>query len=286
MKFSDKIIAKFLTDKERAKLNLQKALQNRKPQRLSEKPEKIKDYLQLVTKEFTPSDEKYQEHRDWIDIKALNTLVRRGGPEIERIFNAGGKEPYQGNFDGLEWTDQEISKFYQPIKVRDLQGTLGKDVPSGGADPLSWADSKYRVSYNLLLKHHDKPLTIHTRSDLISHDDYLEVLDTDMHKVNMHVLGTFDKRIHEILERSTPSLKRRLDAVKKLADHDVHVTVVIDELHHPDMPQKLADMLHPDLLAIKRVVGPKVKIVRNKINLSTSALNKILKKLDIVKDAV
>jgi DNA repair photolyase len=79
-----------------------------------------------------------------------------------------------------------------PSKVLDLNGVLGKDVLVGGPDPFSWIDAKYKVTKKLLEKNYENPLEIHTRSDLISHDDYIANLNPVKHKVFMHICSTND----------------------------------------------------------------------------------------------
>jgi len=108
-------------------------------------------------------------------------------------------------------------------------GTLGKRVATGGGEPFPWIDLKYGVSKQILKDNKDKDLTIHTRSDLIAHDDYMKHLTPGKHKIKMHVMADND-RLSRQLEPGAPSVARRMAAAKKLRDAGHDVTIVHDQV--------------------------------------------------------
>jgi hypothetical protein len=223
----------------------------------------------------------------WIDPKMAESLLARFPDGEARDFikkllsREGATEPYLGSSHSLQWRVSEQSpvekKLPHPIpqNVKDLRGTLGKDVPLGGSDPFVWMDSKYSITKNLLKKNKDKPLTINTRSDLIAHDDYIAELNPQKHKIRIHVLTT-DFELGRYLEPGAPSFSRRLKAAKRLVEHGFSVTMVVDVLEHTHLPPELKKKL-TTMLQVKSAVGdPKIKVAENKVKLTEGALSKIL----------
>lgn len=149
-------------------------------------------------------------------------------------------EPYSGNIHNNLWrSDFKPGVEQKPQLVGDLKGVLGKDVPKGGSDPFVWMDTKYGATKKALEQNFDKPLTINTRSDLIAHDDYINLLNPEKHKINIHILSPEDDRITRILEPGAPNTKRRLQAAQKLQDLGFNVTLVQDILKSPKLSETL-----------------------------------------------
>jgi DNA repair photolyase len=122
-------------------------------------------------------------------------------------------------------------------KWRDI---LEKRIPlriGSGSDGFMFMDRKYRVTYELLkiLKFYNYPYIIVTRSDLVAHDDYLEVLDPDLAAIQLSIPSLNDK-MNKQIEPGAPSAKRRLNAIKKLTSNGFWTTVRINPLFpiHPD----------------------------------------------------
>jgi hypothetical protein len=173
----------------------------------------------------------------------MNMLVDRFASKDDQFyhkFNAAmdmeHDEPYYGgdpmtHFHGeKEKQLQKVVPFPLPVVVKDLKGILGKGVPQAtGADPFMWMDSKYGATKAALKSHHDKPLEIHTRSDLVSHDDYVALLNPNKHKVFIH-LFTESPEISRALEPGIPSPLRRLKAAERLKENNIPVTIVLDAL--------------------------------------------------------
>jgi hypothetical protein len=228
MRFISKIVAKIISDRERAKNqptkeDIKEGLRNNKPIRHgvefkddppSNKPKySVKDNKVIVPEAFRKSVDKsllvektkrvsklksLLKDQDWIDQEALDGLINRfsdvenGKEFLTKIIKESHHEPYFGDIHNAAWRISEKEEGLPhplPRKVEDLKGTLGKDVPMGGSDPFIWMDSKYKVTLKLLEKHKGKPLTINTRSDLIAHDDYIEAMDKKNHKIRIHLLA-------------------------------------------------------------------------------------------------
>src|SRR5690606_10837018 len=119
-----------------------------------------------------------------------------------------------------------------------------------------------------------KPLQIHTRSDLIAHDDYIEHLNPSMHKIFMHI-SSLNERVNRILEPGAPSVKRRLDALKILHDSGFAVYVVIDQLKHPKLGKNFQDLMAKEM-DVKRE-APFAKIEKNPIRVSDKQVELIFK---------
>lgn len=94
------------------------------------------------------------------------------------------------------------------------------------SDSFMFMDKKYKVTQEFLriLDYYNYPYIIFTRSDLISHDDYLNLLNPDLCSVQMSIASTDDK-LNKIIEPGTPSAKRRLKALQKLTRNGFWTTV-------------------------------------------------------------
>jgi hypothetical protein len=190
------------------------------------------------------------------DDKAMHT-------RIDHLATHGHDEPYYGGDSAnVQWRPKEEKPFNKPhalpAKVNDLKGVLGKRVPTGsGPDPFNWMDVKYGSTKHALIQHKDKPLDIHTRSDLISHDDYMKHLTPGKHKIFMHAMSDNDHH-NRLMEPGAPSFKRRMEAAHKLkaAGHDV--TIVTDKLEHKDM--------HPDLQHMNTIGKEHIDSFKTQLN--------------------
>ena len=94
------------------------------------------------------------------------------------------------------------------------------------SDSFMFMDKKYKVTQEFLriLDYYNYPYIIFTRSDLIAHDDYLNLLNPDLCSVQMSIASTDDK-LNKIIEPGTPSAKRRLKALQKLTRNGFWTTV-------------------------------------------------------------
>lgn len=218
----------------------------------------------------------------------------------EELSKKGHDEPYAfGDIGNVVWRKGNRDAVYQkggdnvwngpmpfPTKTGDLKGVLGKGVPNAnGPDPFMWMDDKYKSTKRALDANYDKPLEIHTRSDLIAKPDYMERINPEKHKINIHVAGDND-RVNRILEPGVPSFKRRMAAVKALAEKGFDVTIVHDDMMgnfkgEPEFggatfKDTLKGMFDINPMALRKEHGLKnVKFSKNKIKLDKEQLKKI-----------
>jgi len=116
-------------------------------------------------------------------------------------------------------------RYHQKTTIESIGGILGKNVSKGGTDPLMFMDRKYKLTYNIIKKHNGMQLRINTSSDLIGHDDYINILDKENHSIFIYY-STCDDAIGKLTEPGTPSFKRRLKAYRKLLDLGYNVQLV------------------------------------------------------------
>lgn len=95
---------------------------------------------------------------------------------------------------------------------------------SGNTDPYQPAEEKYRVTEQILevLKEHNWPFAIGTKSDLILRD--LNLISQASEKNWCCValsITTLDENLAKLLEPNAPSPKRRLEAVRRLSDEGI-----------------------------------------------------------------
>jgi len=112
------------------------------------------------------------------------------------------------------------------VLARELTRLKRKGVVSLGVatDVYQPAEEKYRVTRQILevLKEHNCPFAIGTKSDLILRDlDIVsEASENSWCCVSLSIT-TLDEKMAKLLEPNTPSPKRRLEAVKRLSDEGV-----------------------------------------------------------------
>ena len=200
--------------------------------------------------------------------------------KFDDVMKQTHDEPYYGVDRHTEFRDdkakavKEPIPFSMPVVVKDLKGILGKGVPQGtGADPFMWMDDKYGATKSALKANHDKKLEIHTRSDLVAHDDYIELLNPQLHTVYLH-LFTEDEKVARAVEPGCPSAKRRLKAAQKLIDSGIRVVIALDMLKVDPFTRK---GLHNELSPTTK---NHFKTIENQLDLSTTEqtrLNKLVK---------
>lgn len=124
-----------------------------------------------------------------------------------------------------------------PTKWRNI---LEKRIPiriGSMSDAFMWMDRKYRVTHELLkiLSFYNYPYIVFTRSDLIATDEYMAELRPDLASVQFSISGN-NEDITDRLEPGAPSVKRRLEALKKLGNEGYWTTVRINPLFptYPD----------------------------------------------------
>jgi CarD family transcriptional regulator len=238
---------------------------------------------------YAPTEAHYKEHMSQLHER----IKERFGDEtkthkyIDSLKNHD--EPYAGgDFSNVAWRTKEKDKgrwndpMPFPAHVKDLKGVMGKRVPQGGPDPLPWVDKKYESSRTLLAMHHDKPLTIHTRSDLIAHDDYMQHLNKEKHEINIHTFSD-NGHINRLIEPGAASHERRLQAAEKLAHAGYKVNIVHDQIEHPDLNPdiKAHNALLPETHARLKNAG--IGLKENKVQLTQKGLDRLHRSLGMPK---
>ena len=120
------------------------------------------------------------------------------------------------------------------------RGLLEERIPlriGSGSDGLMYMDRKYRITHEVLklLRYYKYPYIIVTKSDLIAHDDYIEILDKDLADIQIGISSLNDD-MNRHLEPGTPSAKRRLKGFEKLNRLGFNTTARVNPLFptHPD----------------------------------------------------
>ena len=143
--------------------------------------------------------------------------------QIERAQDSS-LQPYHSKFD---------NGVTIPNMLSAPSGIIGEESISHGAsakdvilDQLSWLDSKYRATFNLIKKHKDQglPLTINTSSDLIGRNDYIEAMPKDT-EINFW-MPTKNDRINRVLFPANPSRLRLEKAIEKLQSEGFKVNII------------------------------------------------------------
>lgn len=105
------------------------------------------------------------------------------------------------------------------------------------SDSFMWMDTKYKITQEFLkiLDFYEYPYTIITRSDLVARDDYMALLRKDLCSIQFSIASTNDG-LNKQIEPGAPSAKRRLVAIKKLADAGFWTAVRINPMFpiYPD----------------------------------------------------
>ena len=112
------------------------------------------------------------------------------------------------------------------LLAKELTWLKRKGVVSlgGMVDPYQPAEKKYRITEQILqvLKEHNCPFAIGTKSDLVLRD--LNLISEASKKVHCSVslsISTLDENLARLLEPNAPSPKRRLEALRKLSDEGI-----------------------------------------------------------------
>lgn len=99
------------------------------------------------------------------------------------------------------------------------------------SDAFMHMDRKYKITQEIIkmLNFYKVKYVIHTRSDLVASDDYMNLFDKDLCTIKMQISSIKDQ-YNRLLECGTPSSLRRLKACNKLASQGYSIEVDIDIL--------------------------------------------------------
>jgi len=104
-------------------------------------------------------------------------------------------------------------------------------------DSFMFMDKKFKVTQELLriLRFYNYPYIIFTRSDLVSHDEYIELMNPKSVSIQMSI-SSINESLNRKIEPGAPSAQRRLAALQKLGSLGFWTTVRINPLFpiYPD----------------------------------------------------
>ena len=115
-------------------------------------------------------------------------------------------------------------------ELRDPRWT-GEHIAMGtNTDPYQRAEGRYRLTRGVIeaLGEARNPFSILTKSALVTRD--VDVLTAAAERTDVHVsfsVGTVDEAAWRATEPGTPHPRRRLDALRRLADAGIHVGVLM-----------------------------------------------------------
>lgn len=138
----------------------------------------------------------------------------------------------------------EIRKIFYTVFETDRSSRwreiLEKRVPlriGSMSDSFMWTDKKFKVSLEFLkiLKFYKYPHIIFTRSDLIATQEYVDAMDPSLASIQFSMSGGNEAIVRK-LEPGAPSVQRRLEAMKTLAECGFWTTARINPLFpmYPD----------------------------------------------------
>ncbi len=129
---------------------------------------------------------------------------------------------------------------FETNKKSKWRSILEKRIPlriGSMSDSFMPMDKKYGVTKELLriLKFYDYPYIIFTRSDVVSHDEYLKLMNPKQVSIQMSISSINDE-LNRKVEPGAPSAKLRLQALKKVAEAGFWTTVRVNPLFpiYPD----------------------------------------------------
>ena len=148
--------------------------------------------------------------------------------EVNCVYCNSGISRHNGSQDFLNPVYAKVNA--PQVLARELTWLKRKGVVSMGVamDPYQPAEKKYCITRQILevLKEHNCPFSIGTKSDLILRD--LNLISEASEKSNCCVslsITTLDENLAKLLEPNAPSPKRRLEAVRRLSDEGIMVGV-------------------------------------------------------------
>jgi len=144
-----------------------------------------------------------------------------------------------------KWVEVKVNA--PELLHRDRQKVFGSRIFfSSATDPYQYLELKYRLSRRCLqqlLKYPPAKLTMHTRSHLMLQD--IDLLKAFGNKLSVGVsFTTDDEAVRTEFEPDAPSLKRRLELIRKLREQNISVYASIAPLLPCD-PEQLYRLLSP-----------------------------------------
>jgi hypothetical protein len=193
---------------------------------------------------FTGRQERVKEPSSQFDIDRFKARFGTDEKAARAVDRAQGKNrgPYvtNKNISGTGFTPNYLS---EPTGVIGRPKLVHSVKFNQEPDPFAWLDNKWRASHRLLTLHKERgiPLEIHTSSDLIATEDYVNEIPQGS-TVNIYY-GPKDSSLMRILFPGNPSRARLEEAVSVLRENGIKVNEV----------QRTADEIIEDAGGIKYV---------------------------------
>lgn len=170
----------------------------------------------------------YQDLIERIEVRFGDKIPKHYKSEMSNALKNGSNNPYRYGCSHNIKTNKKRDKrfnnpFAVPCKVKESVSVLRPTLNHG--DPLAWIDLKYKVTYHHIVNRNGKDLTIRTRSDLIGHDEYIQVLDKINHKIEI-IISPYDENELSVMEPGAPSNERRLATFNKLKELGFNVKLI------------------------------------------------------------
>jgi hypothetical protein len=199
------------------------------------------------------------EHYSIVTLKGISYVDTYGYGCVHNV--AGNSKRAGGGFwknqaaKGTSYWNRPMPMPADPIKlINRLKEEKRKQVVLGYvSDAFMWMDQKYKIT-QAFLRHLDgvETLTIDTRSDLVAHDNYVDLLINLKNrgvtvKVNILIPGPYHDNEHmtQLLEPGTPSLKRRRLAYTKLKGCGIAVELIKENVKYTKREINLSGAFEP-----------------------------------------
>ncbi len=177
--------------------------------------------------------------------KSLNSIVARTSDKeqpqmikaLEESHAGPDNQPYQSTPSQPKWISGLPNFSARPTGQIGDPGIANSVMKGGGnPEPFPWMDSKFGAGKQLLLRHKslDMPADIHTSSDLIGRDDYINAIPKGS-TVNIH-FGPSDPEVLRDQYPGNPSNLRLENAAQKLEYSGIKVNRV-----YPDNTRGIKD---------------------------------------------
>lgn len=197
---------------------------------------------------------------------------------IQKIKRSSYAGPYYGGGSSLPFKSERFSGFdyilpVQTILPRTIDGVMhiGGEIFKGGIDPLIWIDHRFGLTKTLLKDNKNNRLQVHTKSDLISHDDYMTILNPKKCFINIYC-HSLDFKVNSSLEPIDPSISRRLSAINKLAENGFEVRLVYGLLQGEGKSDEIKRKQTRDVSLLlddeQTLLNKKVKVYLHDFNIS------------------
>lgn len=147
-----------------------------------------------------------------------------------------------------EWGEWLNVKINAAELIRKERGKIfgSRIFFSSATDPYQYIELKYRITRSCLKEMVNYPprrLTMHSRSHLMLQD--LELLKSFGKRLNVGIsLPTDSEAVRQEFEPNAPSIKRRLELIRKLTENQISVYISMAPLL-PCNPERLVNLVTP-----------------------------------------